>query len=306
MPHALEIQDVARSYGDNQALQAADLHLDPGEIVALLGPNGAGKTTLIRSIAGRLKLDRGTIKVQGIEQQPGGRKDVSEQLGVIPQDIALYETLTAVENLELFGKLSGVSKSDLPARIEESLEWTGLHDRRDDVVKTFSGGMKRRLNIACGVIHHPSVILLDEPTVGVDPQSRERIREMLMVLREREVSILLTTHQLDEAQQVADRIVIIDHGKTIATGSFEQLLEQSIGCDRRVILTVSADVDQPPGGFQKLEDRKITQQVSDIASDLPRLLEAASSAGHVVTDVSIQSPDLQAVFLHFTGRELRE
>ena len=306
MTKPLIAESVARRFGDNQALHSASLELRPGELLALLGPNGAGKTTLIRAIAGRLKTDGGSISVQGIAQQPGGNSEVSRHLGVIPQEIALYETLTATENLNLFGRLYGVESSDLAERCEWALTWTGLKDRSAEPVRNFSGGMKRRLNIACGVLHNPSVILLDEPTVGVDPQSRERIWDMLRDLRSDGSSILLTTHQLDEAQQVADRIVIIDHGRTIAEGTFEELLAATIGTQRQVVLTIDGRMGSVPSGFEDLGNGTIRIKVNEVAAELAAALSTVEAHGLRVIDVSIQSPNLQAVFLHFTGRDLRE
>ena len=211
MEPVLTVQNAVKMFGANKALDNVTLELHKGEWLGLLGPNGAGKTTLVRAIAGRVRMDSGAVTL------PEGRR---EMLGIVPQEISLYAKLTAAENLSCFGKLQGLRGPTLQERVDWALEFTGLADRAADLVGTFSGGMKRRLNIACSVLHHPSVVLLDEPTVGVDPQSRQRIWEMLERLRREGASLLLTTHQLDEAQQVCDRIVVIDRGRIIANGAF--------------------------------------------------------------------------------------
>ncbi|MEP3478930.1 MAG: ABC transporter ATP-binding protein [Fuerstiella sp.] len=306
MSDVLVLKNVARKFGDAVALVDASLRVAAGELLALLGPNGAGKTTLIRAVSGRLKIDSGSITVCGTQQAAGGQTEISKSLGVIPQDIALYDTLNATENLDLFGRIYGVPESDLNERIEWALKWTGLEDRRSDLVTTYSGGMKRRLNIACGILHSPKVILLDEPTVGVDPQSRERIWEMLQLLKSDGIAIVLTTHQLDEAQQVSDRIVIIDRGKTIADGSFQQLLSQLPDRRTRICLAVS-DIPSPlPKGCTVESERRLSVQVEEVGKDLAQILKDLSAAGITVDDISAVNPNLQSVFLHYTGRELRE
>ena len=210
---ALRVRDVAKRFRSAVALDRASLELQRGERLALLGPNGAGKTTLVRCICGRAVPDAGEIEMLGERLPPtGGRQG----LGFVPQEVALYPDLTARENLEAFGRFHGLRGGELRKAVQWALGWTGLSDRARELTKTFSGGMKRRVNIACGVLHRPRVLLLDEPTVGVDPQSRERIFAMLDELRDHGTSILLTTHQLDEAEQRCDRIVIIDHGRVIA------------------------------------------------------------------------------------------
>jgi ABC-2 type transport system ATP-binding protein len=305
----LIVESLVRRFGDRLALDGASFQLYRGEFLALLGPNGAGKTTLIRIISGRLRADSGQVLIHGLAQEPGGRPDVMQKLGIIPQNIALYDQLTARENLELFGNIFGVSSKDLSTRIEDALIWTGLEDRSREPVSGFSGGMQRRLNIACGVLHRPDIILLDEPTVGVDPQSRQRIWEMLKQLQSQGVSIVLTTHQLDEAQQICDRIVIMDRGRTIASGTFDQLLENSIGRRRRVVFSLSKPVASHQtfaSGFQWRDDRTPVAEVEDVVTELPECLKALADAGLSVADLSIETPSLQSVFLHFTGHELRE
>ncbi len=297
------MEGAAKRFGETRALAEASLTLATGEWLALLGPNGAGKTTLVRSVANRVRLDAGSIELFG--QRLDGSVAAARargRLGIVPQEIALYPLLTAAENLRLWGELSGAE--DLGRRIEWALEWIGLEERRHDRVETYSGGMKRRLNIACGILHRPDVVLLDEPTVGVDPQSRERIWQMLGELRDAGAALLLTTHQLDEAQQVADRIVIFDHGRDVASGTFQELVRETIGADRRVTLRL-AEPAAPPSGF-RLEGSDLVGSLADVAEELPPLLQRVAVAGGRILDVEIEAPSLQAVFIHLTGRELRE
>jgi ABC-2 type transport system ATP-binding protein len=283
MDTVLSVSNGVKLYGQNKALDDVTLDLRKGEWLGLLGPNGAGKTTLVRAIAGRVRLDAGAVTL------PGGSR---EMLGIVPQEISLYPKLTAAENLSCFGELQGLKRTTLRERVDWALEFTGLADRAGELVGTFSGGMKRRLNIACSVLHRPSVVLLDEPTVGVDPQSRQRIWEMLELLRRDGASLLLTTHQLDEAQQICDRIVVIDHGRIIANGTFDELVRQTIGPGRQVIVTMDS------GAVQR-------SHVQNIGRDLAGLLSRAAEQAEVV-DVQIESPTLQSVFIHLTGRELRD
>ena len=311
MSAVLRVENASKAYGETRALDGASVSLNKGEWLALLGPNGAGKTTLIRAIAGRVKLDGGAISLLGRPLNGTQRSDDSnprKRLGVVPQDIALYPLLTAEENLRAFGQLNGVPGPLLRERTHWALEWTGLADRAKSLSKTFSGGMKRRLNIACSVLHRPEVVLLDEPTVGVDPQSRQRIWEMLSALRNEGASLLLTTHQLDEAQQICDRIVIIDHGKSIADGTFAQLLQQTVGSARQVIFKLRdfASKSLAAQGFEIIDSNSIQRSVGDLVRELPLILGELERAGMKVTDLQVQTPTLQSVFIHLTGRELRE
>lgn len=292
MNTVLSVTNAVKSFGATSALDDASLELREGEWLALLGPNGAGKTTIVRSIAGRVRLDSGKIMLLGAELN-GAVDGVRGKLGIVPQEIALYPRLTAEENLRCFGELMGLRGRVLEERVEWALDFTALTDRAKHPVQTFSGGMKRRLNLVCAVLHRPSVLLLDEPTAGVDPQSRQRIWEMLESLRRDGASLLLTTHQLDEAQQVCDRIVVIDRGKVIADGTLDELVRRTIGAGRQVSLVLNTG-------------ETVRAAVSDIGKDVSRLLSEAESSGRTVTDIQIESPTLQAVFIHLTGRELRE
>ena len=291
MDTVLSISGANKRFGDIEALRGADLSLAAGEWLALLGPNGAGKTTLVRAVCGRVALDSGGIRMFGREVSgKAPDRETRARIGLVPQEIALYPLLTAAENLRAFGAFAGVPRAALAERVDWALQWTGLADRASEPVKRYSGGMKRRLNVACGVLHRPEVLLLDEPTVGVDPQSRERIWEMLSELHQEGTSLLLTTHQLDEAQSVAERIAIIDHGRDIATGTFEELLTKTIGRHRRITAKFA-------------DGRTVERTTEDIGRELRDLLESEEGD---LDDVRVDAPNLQAVFLHLTGRQLRE
>lgn len=312
---ALRVLSIKKRFRKVEAIRDVSFHLNVGERLALLGPNGAGKTTLIRCLAGRTKPDSGTIELLGKPLPPTGGRD---RLGLVPQDIAIYSDLTTYENLVAFARFHGLRGADLRRRVDWALEWTGLADRQGELVGGFSGGMKRRVNLACGVMHSPSVLLLDEPTVGVDPQSRQRIFEMLDQLRDAGTSILLTTHHLDEAEQRCDRIVIIDHGRVIADGTLDELIQSTIGASRHVRLRIDRPLDQPLvpwcvgpihaslGEDSRVDPCYLQTRVSDVAGALPGLLQGVSGAGYSILNVEVHSPSLHDVFLHLTGQELRD
>jgi ABC-2 type transport system ATP-binding protein len=310
--NVLTVREARKNFGQVAALNGATFELRQGELLALLGPNGAGKTTLIRAIAGRVRLDSGEIRL--FDRVLDGRRTPPD-LGIVPQEIALYPLLTARENLEAFGGLHGLAGADLTRQIDWALERTGLLDRARESVKQFSGGMRRRLNIACGVLHRPRVVLLDEPTVGVDPQSRDRIYDMLADLAASGVSLLLTTHHLEEAEARCSRTVIIDHGKVIAAGTLSELVEQTVGRFRLVTLRLdaplSADLARAFAGSDNgsgvdESGRTLRARMRDVAAELPPLLERIRTDGRAVDDVEVRGPSLQSVFIHLTGRELRE
>ena len=286
----LTVSGALKVFGAVTALDGATFELRQGELLALLGPNGAGKTTIIRAIAGRVRLGAGEIRLFN-EPLPAGR--THHALGIVPQEIALYPLMSARENLEVFGALQGLSGSAVKTQVGWALDVTGLSDRAVEPVNRFSGGMRRRLNIACGIVHRPRVVLLDEPTVGVDPQSRDRIYDMLAALMAEGVSLLLTTHHLEEAEARCSRTVIIDHGRVIAAGTLPELVDRTVGKDRLVTLRLGTG-------------QVISARMRDVAGDLPPLLEQVRQSGDTVDDVEVRGPSLQAVFIHLTGRELRE
>jgi ABC-2 type transport system ATP-binding protein len=308
----LTVTNARKNFGPVAALDGATFDLREGELLALLGPNGAGKTTLIRAVAGRVRLDGGEIRV--FDRVLDGRHTPAE-LGIVPQEVAVYPLLTARENLEAFGRLHGLNGADLSSQVAWALEQTGLADRAKESVRQFSGGMRRRLNIACGILHRPRIVLLDEPTVGVDPQSRDRIYDMLGALAQSGVSLLLTTHHLEEAEARCSRTVIIDHGKVIASGTMSELVQQTVGLHRLVTLRLNAPLDVPStlavAGvgtmvIDPVDPRTVKARLGDVGAELPPLLERVRVAGRTVEDVEVRGPSLQSVFIHLTGRELRE
>ncbi len=219
----LTITSVVKSFAGRKALDGVSLELREREVLGLIGPNGAGKSTLVRTIMGRVRPESGQVTIFG-RPAPAGDPTAREHVGIVPQEIALYPLLTARENLQVFARYQGLSGTALAGAVDRALEWSALADRAGDVTKTFSGGMKRRLNMAAGILHTPRLLLLDEPTVGVDPQSRERIYDMIESLRSKGVSLIYTTHYMEEAERLCDRIAIIDYGRLIAVGTKHELM----------------------------------------------------------------------------------
>ena len=238
--NAVEVRGLTKRFGELQALAGVDLTLATGEVLGLLGPNGAGKSTLVRALVGRIRPDAGEIRLLGRPaEEPGARA----ALGYVPQEIALYGVLTARQNLALFGRLMGLGGERLERAVDAALAFANLDDRAGDAVEPFSGGMKRRLNLAIGILADPKVLLLDEPTVGVDPQSRERIYGMIVELAERGVAILYTTHYMEEAERLCDRVAVIDHGEVIATGTQEELVRSTVGAGRQIVVHAARPID---------------------------------------------------------------
>ena len=312
-PPVLVVENARRAFGERQALAGVGLALFPGEIYALVGRNGAGKTTLIRAICGRVQLDAGSVRLGGAD--PATDPAARRRLGLVPQEVALYPDLTALENLEILGQLAGLPAAEARRRAREALNWIGLSDRASSRVATLSGGMKRRVNIAAGVLHEPALLLLDEPTVGVDPQARERIHEMLASLRARGMTILLTTHDLDQAALLADRIGILDDGVLRAEGTLSQLIASTLGRAREITVRLAA----PPSGDRQqaalsraglvpdpAEPSKLQGIVAGEFVESVMALGTLVEAGLLVLELSVREPSLYGVFFHVTGRELVE
>ncbi|MFN8186690.1 MAG: ABC transporter ATP-binding protein [Gaiellales bacterium] len=308
----LVCEGLVRRFGERVAVDDVSFEIARGETYGLLGPNGAGKTTTISMVAGILTADGGVITVAG-HRMTTGPGPAKAAIGLVPQEIALYPDLSALENMRFFGRLHGLSGGRLDARIAHVLEVVGLTDRAKDRIESYSGGMKRRANIAVGLLNEPELLILDEPTVGVDPQSRNQILESIVALGGAGLSVLYTTHYMEEAERLCDRVGIIDEGKLVAEGTRRELVEL-VGERDRVLLTAAGDL----AGFA-IRARSLPGVVNASAADgkveviadsagrlLAGLLAEAEDAGLTVTSVAVSEPDLEAVFLHLTGKALRD
>ena len=310
--NAIEVQGLEKSFGENKAVQGVDFQVMQGEIFSLLGPNGAGKTTTISMLSCLLTPDAGDAQVMGhsIRSHPMGVKSV---LGVVPQDIALYEDLTARENLTFWGKMYNLRGSKLKSRVDEVLDVIGLRDRANERVGKYSGGMKRRVNIGVALLHKPKVIYMDEPTVGIDPQSRRNILDSVVRLKDEGMTVLYTTHYMEEAQEISHHIGIMDHGKLIAHGTHDELVKL-VGGQTRIDLTLNSDGESVMDEWRKIDgvsrvssdDGLISVLVQDSNLTLPHLFESANRHSVRITSVDIREPNLEVVFLHLTGRALRD
>ncbi len=305
----LRIEALVKFYDSRPALASVSLEVGEGEIVGLLGPNGAGKTTLIRCVVGRVVPNSGSIAVFG---EPVGSAAARARIGYIPQEVALYPRLSAEENLTVFGRYAGLEGKKLAGAVRSCLEWAGLTERSKEPVMKFSGGMKRRLNMAAGLPHRPRLILLDEPTTGVDPQSRQRIYAMVEQLRADGASVIYTTHYMEEAERLCDRIAIIDNGRIIASGTQAELVRQSFGT--RCELLVHCDGESTASysewalaqGGLTVGGGSFRFTVRDPALEIAGILQSARSESIPIRDLSFKAPNLESVFLHLTGRGLRE
>ncbi len=308
----LSCRDLRKSYGNRPAVDGVSFEIGAGESYGLLGPNGAGKTTTVSMICGLLDRDDGEVVVAG-HAMNGSAVRAKAEIGYVPQEVALYGDLTARENLRFFGRLYGLGGRDRDERVTDALDLVGLADRADERVDTYSGGMQRRLNIACGLLHRPRLLVLDEPTVGVDPQSRNAILGNVERLRSEGLAVLYTTHYMEEAERLCDRVGIIDSGRIVAEGTRRELVAQIGGTDRVEVSTTGdrAAFARAAAELDGVEDASETPDgVTVVAREgrhlLPRLLEVAERTGAAVGSVEVTEPDLEAVFLHLTGKALRD
>lgn len=311
----LTVTDLIKKFQKFEAVKEISFSVHKGESFGLLGPNGAGKTTAISMITGLFPQTSGTISISGIDmaKQP---KKAQRLIGIVPQEIALYQTISARENLKFWGRMYGLSGSTLSNRVDEVLEQIGLTERAKDKVSTFSGGMKRRVNIGAAILHKPELLIMDEPTVGIDPQSRTNILDTVKQLNEQGMTVIYTSHYMEEVEYLCKRIGIMDHGQFIAQGTIPELREM-IGDRSRIVLTFSRD----PESKEELStmlfpffsesdiqwgDEQLTIFHKEPQLVLSQLVQHVTNAGEVVKAVEIVEPNLESVFLHLTGRSLRD
>lgn len=309
----IQLKDVTKRYDDKLAVDNISLDIEEGELFGLLGPNGAGKSTLISMICGLTKLDKGDIIINGssIKTNPIAAK---QNIGLVPQEIALYENISAIDNLKFWGKMYSLKGNILKERIEEVLEATGLKDRRKEKVSKFSGGMKRRLNIACAVMHYPKIVIMDEPTVGIDPQSRNNILEFTKELNKKHGSTLIyTSHYMEEVEALCSKVCILDEGKVIAKGDQDHI-KRMIMNEERVEITISEYKPEIDLILKKLnsvrevvyKDSKLTVIMQDTQRSIQQIIEVLIKEEIGISDISIKKPTLETVFLSLTGKALRD
>ncbi len=309
----IQLKNVTKRYDDKLAVDNISLDIEEGELFGLLGPNGAGKSTLISMICGLTKLDKGDIIINGssIKTNPIAAK---QNIGLVPQEIALYENISAIDNLKFWGKMYSLKGNLLKERIEEVLEATGLKDRRKEKVSKFSGGMKRRLNIACAVMHYPKIVIMDEPTVGIDPQSRNNILEFTKELNKKHGSTLIyTSHYMEEVEALCSKVCILDEGRVIAKGDQDHI-KRMIMNEERVEITISEYKPEIDLILKKLtsvrdvvyKDSKLTVIMHDTQRSIQQIIEVLIKAEVGIKDISIKKPTLETVFLSLTGKALRD
>lgn len=308
----LTIKGLKKSYGDVKAVKGVDLTIEKGEIIGLLGPNGAGKSTTISMISTLLKPDEGDILFKG-KSILKNQKAIQKVLGVVPQDIALYPTLTGYENLKFWGSAYGLKGNELKQRIETVSEIIGIKERLKDKVEKYSGGMKRRINIGAALLHEPELLIMDEPTVGIDPQSRNHILETIKSLNDKGMTIIYTSHYMEEVEYLCDRIYIMDEGVVIANGTQNELVD-TVKKDRRIVVEFDQDARDVCHRFEAINHVKAVEcdgLVMEVLTStqegvMQRIIELASQASIDIVSIDVEKPNLESVFLQLTGKALRD
>lgn len=308
----VEVNNVVKRYGDKLSVDHLNMTIEAGEIFGLLGPNGAGKSTTMNMIVGLLPMDQGSITVDGIQvkERP---IDVKRRIGLVPQDLALYENMSAADNVTFFGRLYGLRAWELKERVKEALRFVGLEERAKQLPHTFSGGMKRRLNIACSIVHRPKLIIMDEPTVGIDPQSRNHILESVRELNRMGSTVIYTSHYMEEVASLCDRVAIVDQGHVIACGTEQELRERVAG-EEKIIMTASGigeavlfELKQHPRITRILEtEHGLELYTPSSQNELQDILYICAKHDAVIHSVVCEQPTLETLFLNLTGRTLRD
>jgi ABC-2 type transport system ATP-binding protein len=308
----IEIRDVVKKYGSKVSVDHLNLNLQEGEVFGLLGPNGAGKSTTIKMLSGLLKIDQGEMKLDGISVK-SHPLDIKRRIGLVPQDLAIYESLSARDNVNFFAKLYGLRGKLLKERVDEALDFVALTDRQRDKPSSFSGGMKRRLNIACAIMHHPKLIIMDEPTVGIDPQSRNHILDSVKKLNKMGSTIIYTSHYMEEVAAISTRVGIMDHGHLIACGTKEEL-RSKVAQEEKIVIQVDKldeTAIQELNAHPKINQVAIHNQTIEISlassqAYLQDILFILSKYHVKIQTLSQVEPDLETLFLSLTGRTLRD
>lgn len=307
----IRAENLRKTYGKQVALNGISFTIGEGEFYGLLGPNGAGKTTTIGIISTIVEPDEGSVTINGLPLKEN-KIACKRMIGVVPQEISLYEKMSAKDNLLFWGSLYDIPKNILNERIDASLKMLGLYDRKNDKISTYSGGMKRRINIASALLHEPKILFMDEPTVGVDPQSRNLIFEVVEKLHQQGMSIVYTTHYMEEAEKFCDRIGIIDKGEIVAQGTLPELREISKMQESVIIRFHSVDAEKEKTLRQKitgeftLADNTLVYAGHDVQRELPKLVMACSESGFELSHIDIQKVNLETIFLKLTGKQLRD
>lgn len=313
----VSVKNIFRKFGNVEALKGISFQIEKGEIYGLLGPNGAGKTTTISILSTLTQPDSGEVFINGLDLSKDSQK-IKKIIGVVPQEIALYQELSAYDNLIFWGGLYSIPSVKLKEKVNEILKLVGLFERKDDKIKTYSGGMKRRINIASALLHSPEIIFMDEPTVGIDPQSRNLIYEVIEKLNSRGMTMIYTTHYMEEAERLCKRIGIIDNGKIVAQGTLDELRAQT-DSKPSILIKVDGTINEntvrdftkeesaeTPGTSFSFKDNTLRFFSSDVNTDLPRLINRLSKYGLKINEVGMHRATLESIFLSLTGKELRD